>query len=307
LTIDTATRGIACARRVDARPALKGCLLNLGLAQYQLGQLAAARQCFEEGLTLARADHDPGMGAFVISVAMVEQELGNHAAAEVHYREALRINRELQNPRGILTALNNLALLLLEGDRVADALPLYEEGLRLCAEHGIEVMRANFLLGLGGVRLAQRQLPIARDLTHEALVAARTSGEPHVAVEAQMQLARIALAATDTTEASQLAQQALQHAVRMENLPVLLNTVHCIAECRAQDGDARGALALWLFIAAHPLTSGSQRERVQHLADTAGASSADRAWAEEQAQHYELRNLARALAEPADGDAAVAA
>ncbi len=134
LTISTATRGIALARRANARPALKGCLLNLGLAQYQRGQLNLARGCFEEALALARDDRDlPGIGAFVNSLAMVEQETGDSAAAEARYREALGIFRELQNSRGMLTALNNLALLLLESKRAPDALPLYEEGLRLCA------------------------------------------------------------------------------------------------------------------------------------------------------------------------------
>ena len=263
-----------------------------------------ARGCFEEALALARTDRDlPGIGAFVNSLAMVEQETGDRAAAEAHYREALGIFRELQNSRGMLTALNNLALLLLESKRVAEALPLYEEGLRLCAQHGIEVMRANFLFGLGGARLALGQLPVARDLTQQAIVAAQDSGEPHVAVEARMQLARIALAASDAPLALGLAQQALRQAVQLENLPVLLDTVHCIAECRMQAGDARGAVTLWLFLAAHPQSSDADRQRIQRFVDSAALSDADRAWAEEQAQRFELSSLADALAGPDEATA----
>ncbi len=304
LTMDTATRGIALARRAGARPALKGCLLNLGLAQYQRAQLDPARRCFEEALALARTDRDlPGIGAFVSSLAMVEQETGNGAAAEAHYREALGIFRELQNSRGMLTALNNLAQLLLESKRVGEALPLYEEGLRLCAQYGIAVMRANFLLGLGGTRLAHGQLPVARDLTQQALEAAQAGGEPHVAVEAWIQLARIALATGDATLAVRMAQQALRHAVRLENLPVLLDAMRCIADCRMQAGDARGAVALWLFITAHPQTSDSERQRIHRAVDETALPNADRAWAEEQAQCYELSSLADALAGSIDGGA----
>ncbi|MEO8344196.1 MAG: tetratricopeptide repeat protein [Betaproteobacteria bacterium] len=301
LTIDTATRGIALARRAGASPALKGCLLNLGLAHYQRGQLDQARTCCEEALALARADRDlPGLGALVNSLAMVEQETGDRAAAEAHYREGLRIFRELQNARGTVTALNNLGLMLLDGKRVGEALPLYEEGLRLCAQHGIEVMRGNCLFGLGGARLALGQLPAARDLTQQALVAAQASGEPYVAVEAQMQLARIALAANDATQALRLAHQALGLAARLENLPVLLDTVHCIAECRVQAGDARGAVTLWLFLVAHPQSSDADRLRVRPFIDNAALSGADRAWAQEQAQRVDLSGLADALEQERD-------
>lgn len=307
LTIDTATRGIALARRAGARPALKGCLLNLGLAHYQRRQLDAARRCIEEALALARADHDlAGIAAFVNSLAMVEQDTGDNVAAEAHYREALGLNRELHNSRGTLSALNNLALLLLESKRAAAALPLYEEGLRLCAQQGIAVMRANFLLGLGGTRLALGQLPVARDLTQQALEAAHANGEPYVAVEAQMQLARIALAAGDAVPALRLALQALRESVKLENLPVSLDAVHCLAECSAQAGDVRGAVALWLFIIAHPQTSDAERQRMQQIVDDATLPSADRAWAEDRAQRYELSSLADALAGSLDEGAASA-
>jgi hypothetical protein len=100
-----------------------------------------------------------------------------------------------------------------------------------------------------------------------------------------------------------LAQQAVRRAVRLENLPVLLDTVHCIAECRLQGGDARGAVALWLFLTAHPQSSDADRQRNQCFLDNAALSGVDRLWAEEQAQRYELSSLADALAGFIDGGA----
>ena len=111
-----------------------------------------------------------------------------------------------------------------------------------------------------------------------------------------MQLARIALAASDATLALRLAQQALQQAVQLENLPVLLNAVNCVAECRMHAGDARGAVALWLFIAANPQTSDAERQRIRRFVENASLPDPDRAWAEEQARRYELSNLADAQA-----------
>ncbi len=96
-----------------------------------------------------------------------------------------------------------------------------------------------------------------------------------------MQLARIALAASDANLALELAQHALRQAVRLENLPVLLDTVHCIAECRMHAGDARGAVTLWLFLNAHPQSSDADRQRNQRFVDNAALSGADRTWAEE--------------------------
>jgi predicted ATPase/DNA-binding SARP family transcriptional activator len=299
VTADVAMRGVALARSAGARAALKGCLLNLGLAQSQRRQLAEARECFQEALALARDDQDQGgIAAFTSSLAMIEQDLGDEAAAETHYRETLELYRATGNARGVLTALNNLALLLLAQQRAQEALPLYEEGLQLCARHGITVMRANFLFGLGGTRLAAGQLPAARDLTLQALAAAEASGEPHVAVESRMQLARVALAANEPSDAGQAAQDALAHATRLENLPLLLDAVNCVAECRLEAGDARGAVALWLFLASRAEATEAERARSGRIAREVALTPADRAWAEAQAQRYELRNLADTLAAP---------
>lgn len=56
---------------------------------------------------------------------------------------------------------------------------------------------------------------------------------------------------------SKLCQRLLDEgaAARLENLPILLTTVHCYAECQVHAGDVRGAVALWLFIIAHPQTT----------------------------------------------------
>jgi hypothetical protein len=139
----------------------------------------------------------------------------------------------------------------------------------------------------------------------ESTYAALAGGEPHVAVEARMQLARIALSASDAALAVRLAREALRESVKLENLPVVLNAVHCVAECSAQAGDVRGAMALWLFIIAHPQTSDAERRRMAYIVDNVALTDDDRAWAEDQAQRYELRSLADTLQVPPDDDAGI--
>jgi hypothetical protein len=111
-----------------------------------------------------------------------------------------------------------------------------------------------------------------------------------------MQLARIALAASQHADAVRAAQDALAHATRLENLPLLLDAVNCVAECRLAAGDARGAVALWLFMASHAQSTEAERARCRRMASEVALASGDRAWAEAQAQRFELRSLADALA-----------
>lgn len=297
LTIDAATRGIAAARTAGARGALKGCLLNLGLAEWQRGRWEPARRCFAEALALARDDRDvPGIGAFVNALAMVEQELGEYDDAETHYREALQVDRELRRPRGLASSLNNLAGLLLDRDRPADALPLLDEGLRLCSEHGITVMRAHFLLGLARARLALAQWPAAQDLAQQAARVADDGGEPHLAAEARILLARIALAGGAVEPSRQHAQQALRLAIALDNAPVLLNALCATAECLAATDDPESAAALWYFVSEHPQTCAVDRRRALALLAQAGLGEAERCACRMRAQRYELSTLAIDLA-----------
>ena len=55
--------------------------------------------------------------------------------------------------------------------------------------------------------------------------------------------------------ANACSMKALRQAARLENLPTLLITVHCYAERQVHAGDVRDAVALWLFIIAHPQTT----------------------------------------------------
>ena len=60
---------------------------------------------------------------------------------------------------------------------------------------------------------------------------------------------------------------------------------------------------MWLFIARHPSTNESDRQRVLQLVENTAQDLADRAWAEERAQCYELTSLADALAQSGDNRA----
>lgn len=297
-TIEVATRGIAFARHSGARAALKGCVLNLGLALWQRGQWHDARGHFEEALALARADHDlAGVAAAAGSLAMVAHEAGDLVAAETHYREALRVGRELGSPRMLLTHLHNLALLMLaSSSRANEALPLVEEGLRLGHEHGITVMRPQFLFALGWARLQRAEHAAARALTLQAIDEAAAGGEPHVVAESRVQLARIGLAESDFTLALEEALAAVRAALALDNPPVLLNVLTCVADCRWELGAHRDALMLWSFVAGHPQAVAADRAHAQHRLDAAPPDTVARDRALNEARAAELIPLAQQLA-----------
>lgn len=259
-----AARGIDLARRHGVRRALKGCLLNLGLAQWQRGEWDAARRQFSEALQLARVDDDEhGIGVFVSALAMVDHDLGNYAQAEGHYREALAIARRRNDSRQLITTLNNLGQLLVMAGRPSDALPVLEEGLARCREAGVDVMQSQFLLNLGDACAALDRDDEALCFARQALSGVRRLGEPQAEVESLTLLSRLELRRGELAAAHRSAHEALQLAIDIDAAPLQAICVHALAGVLAAQGLDRRAAELWRRVVDHSATPAAVRAQAE--------------------------------------------
>jgi predicted ATPase/DNA-binding SARP family transcriptional activator/Tfp pilus assembly protein PilF len=248
---EQATHGIALARRHGVGSALKGCLLNLGLAQWQRGAWDDARDRFDEALKLAREDGDEhGIGVFVSALAMVLHDRGEYVAAEAHYREALSHARRRNNARLLVTTLNNLGQVLVLAGRPADALPVLDEGLQRSIDDGIDVMQSQFLLNLGNVHEALGRTDEAFAFAQRALGEQRQRGEPQAEVESLALLSRLQLRRGQIEAAHRSAHDALRLALELDAEPLQAICLLALADVIAARDAKAPAMQWWARVAA---------------------------------------------------------
>lgn len=175
-------------RHADARDALLDCqaviralgreadeaavLQPLGLAHAALGDLEAARGCYETALLLARRHgRDDQQLSTLVCLAQWHQGLGDWLAAEVLYREAERLaqargDRGVANERAVVQ-LNLGMVLLRQGQALAAA-----DSARAALAEGLAHASASLQLGmldLGAALAAERdERPLALTLAAAA-------------------------------------------------------------------------------------------------------------------------------------------
>ena len=132
-------RGSLEASLVLARPLGEGyaaaVLQPLGMAMLAQGDLAAARERFEESLRFARAAGDKANVAGALgAIAMSHRMAGDPAAARPLYEEVVRIARATGNGEVEAVGLLNLAMVCLEGEAALPAREALEAAARIALE-----------------------------------------------------------------------------------------------------------------------------------------------------------------------------
>jgi len=259
-------------------------LNTLGLALWNQGRSAEARLHLERALQLARASGVTRALARALStLAIAEKALGEHAQALQRQLEVLALQRALGDSRGLVTALNNVGNLHRIERRFSEALPYFEEGLRLSTEQGLNVTRAFHALNLGLSLLELGQLARARAALATALADVRSGGQPQAEMAALLALAScdIAEQAFDAAlrslrEALALAEAKGFHAHVLEVLAVYAKL--CLAR-----GDAPLAARLWAFLSVQPALDEAIRAEAREQLPVAAPQPAALAAAAEQA------------------------
>jgi predicted ATPase/serine/threonine protein kinase len=113
----------------------------------------------------------------LFAAGVLAGEQGDHAAAQRLAEESLKIDRELNDTRGIAVALNALAVGALERGDPETARPLFQEALDLWRSLGDRVAVARSLSNLAKTAKVQRDYGTARSLHEETLSIFRELGD----------------------------------------------------------------------------------------------------------------------------------
>ena len=205
-------RAVAAAREAGLHELANRCLFNIGALRFELGQLDAALEVFDEVLAEMQAVGDSyGMARVLHAMAQVQRCGGDLEAALATLDRACTMKRELGDVLGLASSENSRAYALMSLGRVAEARTLVERILAETADMGEQWVRGHFLDTLGLVLLVAGEVDKAQATLREAL-ALPGRADPHSRAEIEAHLA-LALLVQGEVE---LAEQALEHGVPTE-------------------------------------------------------------------------------------------
>ncbi|MDX2005214.1 MAG: tetratricopeptide repeat protein [Meiothermus sp.] len=199
-------------------------------------------------------------------VAISEDSLGNYSEAIRHYREAISLFKKQGNRIGALYNTSQLGALLLQLNRVEEALPLLEEALEQCRASGELVILGETLILLCECYLRLGQTEAAWDCAQQALLLSAEHPWQYNEARLWSLLSQVALARGKTAQAQELFVQALDKAWENRDLPEALEVLYTWATTLGADSpEAAGVLRL---IADHPETFPETRQRALSLLTT---------------------------------------
>jgi tetratricopeptide (TPR) repeat protein len=276
----TATRGLQIAvaqRDVDARAQ---CLKVLGVCQLRLGKALDAKRHFEEALKLAPACSEVRLRKGMLTgLALVQKMLGDYDESQRMSIEALTEDRRLGDSAGEALSLNNLAALHIERQQYASAGEYLKAALLLCERHGYAETSGAVLANLTVISLKLGEHDAARAYGARALEQAQAAGNRFVLSYLRFQRCRLAVAGRDLVAARSELRTGVELALAVGRPALLIDSMACLTEILAAQGEPVCARAVAAFAADHPLTAPVERDEfVRMLALFPAATPSEPSW-----------------------------
>ncbi|MEZ4733370.1 MAG: tetratricopeptide repeat protein [Caldilineaceae bacterium] len=181
-----------------------------GILASRQGDYGAARQCYEESLTIWRTLADQqGIGAALHRLGSVALDQGDYGSARALFDESLHIKRAIGDQLGMASSLHNLGIIAHEQGDDGASRCLYEESLAIERALGNKQGIAVSLNSLGNVARNQGDFAAAYALCRESLALRRELGDKYGIALALNNLANVAHDQGDDQTAQQLLTESL--------------------------------------------------------------------------------------------------
>lgn len=162
--------GLREAVRRDETSAITEFLSELGIVEFERGNLRGAERRFAEALEVARAvDSAPAMGAALLNLGAVANVRGRFERALSCYWRGRRAHHRAGDRIGEAQALNNLGMLFADQDRWRGASRSYRMARRLAVEAGDDALVGVIALNSTEVSIEAGRLDEAREACDEAV------------------------------------------------------------------------------------------------------------------------------------------
>ena len=259
---------LALFRRLDVPGERAFALYNLGILSYQFGRYIEAQAHLEESLIIRRELNDLfGVARSLSILGIVARDQGQFEEAEQILEESLTVHRQVEEYRGISRCLNLLALLRRDMGDDEKAQTMLEESLAISRELE-DQMGIAFAVSLLGVILYERgQYEQAWDLVEESLAIREEVGDRRGIAFSLNDLGNVAAAQGRYGAAADYYRQALETAREIGALPLALYVLAGVAELRAKEGNAEGALALALLVLNHDSSFEMANDKAERVSE----------------------------------------
>jgi tetratricopeptide (TPR) repeat protein len=253
---------LALRRKTGSGWGVANSVYNQGLVATALGAHAEAATHYREAMDRFEGMNDArGMSLALTGIGSASTAVGDYAAAVQFFQSAVRAGEQLGDPFATATARlgEGTARWLQAAPRAAR--PLLEASLATFREIGDRAGMSRALLALGQITAAADPATASR-LQREALALAREAALPWGEALAEAHLAQTALAIGDRGEASVWLRRAVERALELHVVPLILRALlpaHALLEPSA-------GLALLRFIGHHPGSEHEVRETARRLA-----------------------------------------
>lgn len=215
-----------------------------GLAYLQ-GDYTAARELYEESLSLRRANGDLSNIAIALSnLAAVARQQGDYATARSSWQESLKLFSELSDTQAVAMILNNLGLLTHDLGNYDEARALYEQSLERKRTLGDEEGMAQSLENLGDVARECGRYDEARRLLEESLAIRRSLGSEAAGATALLSLGMVERDLGHDEEAERIIGESLATLRQYENKYGVATALKELGVLYCQRGDCERAQEL---------------------------------------------------------------
>jgi len=154
--------------------------LNLGgIAAFELGDVGAAQELWEELFSLSETLKDEEMLARAANnLGAVADLQGDRPRALTYFRMALPIYQRLHQQRGLAQAYYNVAGSLRDDAQFEEAVAAFEQAVTIAEDIGYEPIIAMTLASRAELEIMRADPAVARSLADRALGMSRDSGDP---------------------------------------------------------------------------------------------------------------------------------
>jgi len=241
-------------------------LNSLGMINRLQGQYDNAQTYLRQSLTLFRELDDlHGAATSLNNLGTVLRILGNYVEARQCYQESYGYRKTINDQNGLALTLNNLGNIAAILEEPTTARYLYEESLSICQQMGDRMGIARALNNLGILAHTGGMYPDAEQYHLDSMSIKRQIGDHGGMVHSYYQLGRTALAVEDKIQAWLYFRQALEMALKINSVPLILTGLVGVTPLLEEKSSPTFALEVLIVVLNHPALSRLMKEEAQPL------------------------------------------
>lgn len=162
--------GIELSKRIHAEELRSGLILNLGLINWREGDLATAKEQFEESRSIFVQKGDRKRESEALSnLGIIQYEQGDFQSATNYFNSSLKIQKEIGDLNNMGNVLNNLGYLYYRLEDMQSSRKYYEELAELVKNTGDRRMKSTAYAGLADTYLASGEPETALEWATRAM------------------------------------------------------------------------------------------------------------------------------------------